>query len=388
MLFLKNKQKINIVCDLGLRSVGVALFRESPKPEIIYSKRIYLPREEVKNHSENLEFSTNLAFEDLTKNGLKLLRERGGSFTIEKMYCVLNSPWYIAETRKIMVQREEEFTISQKIIDEEIEKEEKKFKEKITEHFSKKIFHGGVQLLERTITSFSINGYETDSPLQKKATSLTLTSYMSAMPHEIFETIRKKAHKNFHIDQVIFTAFPLVLLRATRVLFKKEHDFVALHLGAESTDISAITRGSVEETGVVPVGYGKIVDLIQDKFGVTSDIAFSFISIFSSNMAETSMQNTIMLLVSQEIESWKKEVSSLQEKWPNLSKRKLFLLSEKEIEPAFKLPAKEALSKIISDVFFVTQLDMKDKVVIGAKANFDHSLFVSVVGLLNFSNLN
>lgn len=384
MFLFKNKEKINVICDIGLRSIGIALVRDGSKLEVIYSKRIYLSREEAKSHSENLELSTNAIFEDLTKNGLKILKNKERNFSLGKMYCALNSPWYMAETIKINIHRKDSFVISQKIIDEELEKEERKFREKISVHFSKKIFHEGVQMLERTITSFFVNGYSTEDPLQKKAHSLELTAYMSAMPRQVFESIKNKAQKFFHIDEVVFTTFPLVLLRATRVLYQNELNFVTVHLGAESTDISVINQGGVAESGVIPFGYEKVIDLVQEKFGVSSDIAFSFISILSSDMADFSTKDTLKLTISQEIENWKKDISSLLKKWPHFSKRKIFLISEREIEPVFKAPLKEALPEIAEEVFTMNQSVLKEKIVIGPRSSFDHSLFTAIFGFLNF----
>ncbi len=384
MLFFKKKEKINLICDLGLRSVGIAIVKESPKAEVLYSKRIYIPREEIKNHSENLEFSTKMIFEDLMNNGLKSLKTRGLNFSVEKMYCALNSPWYMAETRKIVIQKKDDFVVSQKIVNEEIGKKEVKFKEKIAKHFSKKIFHEGVQLLERTITNFLLNGYESQNPFQKKARSLELTAYMSAMPHSVFESVKKKAEKYFHLDEVVFTTFPLVVLQATQVLFQKEHDFIVVHVGAESTDISMVNKGSIDETATIPIGYSKMVDLVEEKFGASSDITFSLFSILSSSLANETTENTISLTISQEMENWKKEITALLKNWPHFSKRKIFLISEKEVEPLFKKPSKEAFIETAGEVFSIKQANTKDAITVGSRAVFDHNLFVAIIGFLNF----
>ena len=117
--WLKKKDKLVLVFDIGSSSVGGALFwtQESGVPRIIKAVRESIPLQESLNIDKFL-FSTMKSLESVTNQ-----IHKAGLGVPSSCFCVLSSPWHVSQTRIIKLEKNAPFIFTSKLAGSLIQKE-------------------------------------------------------------------------------------------------------------------------------------------------------------------------------------------------------------------------------------------------------------------------
>lgn len=291
--FQKSTSHSSVVFDIGSGSVGGAVFKKENSAQhavahIEYTKHVPLPLKE-RIHTKTLIDNTVNSIKEISQEIFSLKRR------VDSVDVVLSSPWYASYTKSLVFEKKEAFTISQSFLDEIIEKELKE----MTKGADKEM-----KLIEKRISNVKINGYSTSSPFGKKTNKIELSLYVSLAPISFLEKIELAIHQSLAVKTILFHSFPLSAFSVIRNIFQNDSDFVFIDVAGEVTDVLAVKNGSIVGTASFPLGKNHLVRKVADHFKVDSEIALSFVKIFSDGNAADDVKQKVGTLSAAIKEEW------------------------------------------------------------------------------------
>lgn len=272
----KRAEELVLVFDIGSSSVGGALFytQESGIPKIIFSVREQIIMESKLNVDKFLPFaieSLKIVTEKIYKKGLG---------APSRIFCVLSSPWYAAQTRIINFEKNTPFVFSTKLADDLIQKEVGIFKE---EHGVKSgdKKDNSVRLIELKSIKTMLNGYETNSPLDQKAKTLEMTIFISMSAEQVLKSIEQAIRAYFHVSEIKFSSFLVASFTTVRDTHPEEDNFLLVDIAGEVTDIAMIKKNILRESVSFPLGRNFIIRGIASATDSTFSEAQSVFSLIT-----------------------------------------------------------------------------------------------------------
>lgn len=307
-MFKFSREHLSLVCDVGSGSVGAGLFlfSEEPKPLLLGNIRIplkipanFAPLQE-KQVLELIEIACRELLALRTSWPVSSLQRK----KIDSMEVFLASPWHIARTSPVTVEKDSTFTLDKDFLDEILAKESEKFKSELAE---RKIVWSNVQsiqIIERAMTNVRLNGYPTASPFGKRANEAECAVYLSAVSESFLKSVREIARRTLHHDSVAIHSFPLAYFRAIDRMFLHGGDCLLFDIAGESTDISFAHQGALETIVSIPIGKNTLIRSIADRYGVTPEIALSYLHLVTDKTADPELIRDIETRITEYRESW------------------------------------------------------------------------------------
>ncbi len=311
-IFSKKKKRgeLVLVFDIGSSSVGGALFyiEESGVPNIIFSAREPIILE------KKIEFDR---FLTLTMRALEVIAVKvhtAGLGAPNRIFCVLSSPWYASQTREVFLEKNVPFIFNTKLADSLTQKEISLFKE---EHISQLMGTSNeIRPIEIKNIKTMLNGYVTDSPINKKAKELKMSFFISMSPSKTLERIEETLGEYFHIKNIKFSSFVLASFTVARDIFIHQENFLLIDVSGEVTDISIIKKDILSESISYPLGRNFIIRGVASAFNCSLAQAKTFISLYKDGHAEAEIEKTLEPVIEKLKAQWLK---AFQESLVNIS---------------------------------------------------------------------
>jgi len=304
------EDELILVFNIGSSSVKGALFhmQKSGIPKIIYSIREPILIEENVDIARFLTLalkSLDIVVNEIYKKGLG---------APSRVFCVLLSPWYVSQTRIISLKRDKPFTFTTKLADELIQKEIAVIKD---EYF-KKYTHIGDSLrpIELRNIKISLNGYETDSPLDKVAEELEMAIFVSVSAEEVCRKIEQAIARRFAVKEVKFCSFTMATFAVVRDMYADVQDFLLINVGGEVTDIAMVKNGVLRESNSFALGINFMIRAIASTMHSTLPEAKSLISLFKDGHAAAGTAKLLEPAITKLKSEW---LTKFQECLSNLS---------------------------------------------------------------------
>jgi cell division ATPase FtsA len=306
----KKKDELILVFNVGSSSVDGALFeaQSSRVPKIIFSVRELIKVEE-KIDIDNFLLSTIKSLETVVERVYK-----AGLGTPDKIFCILSSPWYVFQTRKISLKKNTPFVFTQKLADELIRKEINLFEEENALKFNDA--SGGVQVIELKNIKTTLNGYETAEALDQKTKELEMTIFISMSGEQVLKKIEETIGGYFHSKQIKFSSFILSFFTVVRDMYFRQENFLLVDIGGEVTDISMVKKNTLRESMSFPLGRNFLTRGVATELGCTLGEADSLISLYKDGHAEESVHAKLSLILDKLRREWLKK---FQDSLANLS---------------------------------------------------------------------
>ncbi len=283
----KKQDELVLVFDIGSSSVKAALFylQKSGIPKIIFSAREPIMLE------DSISVDRFLA---LTLKALETVSEkvyRRGLGAPHKIFCVLSSPWHTSHTRIINFQKNTPFTFTPKLADSLIQKEIGVMQDE----YLKKYPHIGntLRLIELKNIKISLNGYEVNDPVNKKAKELEMVVFVSLTEEEVCKKIESTIFKNFSLQDIKFCSLTMASFTIVRDLYAHQENFLLINIGGEVTDIAMVKNNTLRESASFPLGINFMMRRIASEMHVTLSEAKSLISLFKDGHAEAQTATTL-----------------------------------------------------------------------------------------------
>jgi len=170
----------------------------------------------------------------------------------ELIQVVLASPWYSTHTRTITYSKTTNFTCTQRLIDELIEKEIAYLLKQPAENGE--AFGSDSKVVEQQLSHIMLNGYETADPYGKKTRSLELTLTVTLVPAIVVERFTSIIRRSYGDRTINVTTGPYAAYVSLRDNGGVADNCVVIDVGEEVTDVAFVKNGNFLYQHSFPVG--------------------------------------------------------------------------------------------------------------------------------------
>lgn len=346
MLFSSSDKKgdVCLVLDIGNASLAVSLvcFEKGQLPRALYTIRVPL-RISAHTHADKLHVT-------LTKElseALSYVKEKGFQHEffahrdkkIQKVLCVLASPWYVSKTKKIPISNPKPFVITEAFLNDVLHKETEIFTRELREGLHGEEFVEGVEVMEKVVIDATINGYSIQNPIGQKTRDALVTLYIGIGPQAVVTEIKDKLFGFFHTDHddITFHSFPLVSFKALARMFPGEKNYILCDITGEVTDVSLVSGGVVVHTASFPSGKFFLVRKVAEAFGIPPDVAESFISVWQTGKLHTEKDAHMHQVISDVEREWNVYLEDVLVSFGETGAlpQKVYLTADTDIAPIF-----------------------------------------------------
>ncbi|MEK7646796.1 MAG: hypothetical protein AAB378_00270 [Patescibacteria group bacterium] len=300
MQFFKPKTKLLLALDISTSGVRAALFwaHKGAKPEV------------VKVFKSNAKFLAKGGFTEL-RHGiygalddiLKRIHKESSPHNIEGALVSFSSPWYFAAPRAAEIsEREEIFEITEKLVEDKLRSEKDLMKKELAQRF--KVVEDELLVLEASLMKSYINGYGVRNIYGKKAKSVSMHVYVSAVFREMAEDIKRKIAGVFGTEDVHFHTAPLILFNKIRENFKEEA-FMIVEVGEEVTDVSLVRGDVIQEIASFARGSNFLTRHAASYFKISPEEAVSYINMYSAGHLDADVALKMQNIMSEGLQEWK-----------------------------------------------------------------------------------
>ena len=258
--FTKQKQDESLVLlvDIGSASVGGALVKieKGSAPHILVTVRENISFQDALSPARflvamNRSLDKVLKTMQIKTNPVGLSQATKPTGLPAHIFCTLSSPWFILKSRHLRIAHQEEFEVTERILDEFINEDIALLKEELKETLPPK----DVKIIEKKIVQIKLNGYEVRNPYGQKTSRIELSMIVGVSSGKVVESIERKLSNFFHVKSVHFGAFPIAAFSAIRDIFPNEKNFLFIDITGEATDVSLVSNDIL--AGTVAFSRGK-----------------------------------------------------------------------------------------------------------------------------------
>lgn len=385
-------KKASLICDIGSASVGMALVDFSTsKPTILFSTRVPISIQDTFELS-SLE-PLLVSFFDESLRLIEKAQKSGGiqegsGRHIDTAHLFFSSPWYVAKSTSLQVLKDKPFFLDQHALEELILGEEKKFQSELVAS-SQASFLGDMVVIERELLTIRLNGYETLSPLLKKALDIEMALFMSVVPHRLMQVLESKVTRAFHVNHIFAHAFPLAGFRALKHTAPLESNYLFLDVAGEMTDVIMVEDSVISSSGSFSFGRNALIRALGKGLNVPLEIAVSFLATYSKDGLDEETRVKMETIIRETLAVWRDQVEKTVGKEGGIRKfpQKVFVTVDDDVSFVFL----NALKNVTGDersVFQITSGVMKDAVVYGKHASPDPFLSLESLSVSYLSNMN
>lgn len=235
-----NGERVALI-DVSSSSVraAYAVYTSRAPVRIVYETKVPIDVMQAAVADASMLRALDEALRILRSEGAPRLRKATGHGSVHRVVTSICAPWQRASLRVEVVENEKPFVFSES---------------HLKEAFGKAPPGPGHIQTEETVVATLLNGYDTTSPLGKKAKRAEIIVLSASMAQETYEIMRKTLASFSHARDVLFSTFASVSYRAIRSAFPLQKEFLALRVSGEATELSFVKRGFPIATGAVSVG--------------------------------------------------------------------------------------------------------------------------------------
>jgi hypothetical protein len=216
-----------------------------PKLELMVTSEFGAHTKKEKSaYTESMLAAVKASIDTLIAQVTKRLSDNHIALRIQKTHVVLQAPWYKIITRDIVIERDDEFEIDEKDIDELMEKE----------MHLQDVLSDDTQLIEKTITHVLLNGYELLDPFKKKTKHITISLYAGIIDTTVYRTLQHTIRDIVSVKKPEMSTFPLVAFTALRDKFLSEKNYLLLNVTGTSTECTFVIDGAIAYHVILPLG--------------------------------------------------------------------------------------------------------------------------------------
>ncbi len=372
-------QQVVLILDIGSGSVGGALvlLRKNRNPKLIYSVRKQMRFSEkldIKNFRNSMLGSLNFVVSEISKKGITHLNFlKITNKEIKKVYCFFSSPWYASGSRTIKIEKDSLFTVSEKNLNDLVEKEKETFIKNDLENYLGK----DTVIMDDKIIRLKLNGYTVDNFKNKKVNSFEADMFMSAISRDLSDMVEKSVFAYFPSAKVKSHSFSLPVFLSLRDIDSQNNDFIFTDISGEVTEVSLVRDGVLKEVVSFPVGKNFFIRELFTKMNLSKSGVESMFNLIASGHLDNDSLKKIKSSISDSKKVW---LNGFEKSLINLSggsavPRKVYISSGRGIGPIIK--------DILESASFTKVM------ILGYGGDFDISLVASshLFNTVDFGNL-
>ncbi len=332
----KKDSECVLVFDIGSGSVGgaIVLTSKGHTPAILYSFRSDIPFQEEATGLRLLS----LMIRSLSQVVLALCHEGfdAAGFgserpKIEEAFISLSAPWVISKTSLLKLQNQTPLTITPEVFSSLL-----KHSAEETQPSQNDVPKGSFQI-ERKLIKSILNGYETSSPYEKKATEAEFALFSSFSASKVTEKISDTITELIHPKTMSFHSFALLTFVALRELYPHEEHFLAVDVSGEQTELSIVKKGVLVETVTFPFGRNHLIRTLKKSIHVPALGAEAFFKLYASKSGTGKLYERVRKVLELSEENWRNEfqktLTTFSEEF--FLPKSLFITADDDVTPIF-----------------------------------------------------
>ena len=362
-LFKKPGEEIVAVFDIGNGSIGGALVRLSTHlpPVIIYSHReplSYVESPTSRHLLSHMLKNLKIVAHDLALNGLKSARTSPFlKLPFHDIFCVFASPWYISQTKMLKLENDKEFTVTKKIISNIVGEEQKRLSESIKDGKHAFLSNDAIPL-EKRIINTSLNGYDIDKPIGKKAREVELTLFSSFISKDVITKTAEVIQSALHGRTIKSSSYAISSWNAVQKMFPNEHDYLFADVSGETTEFSLVINDIPVEVASFPIGRNAVLRKTVRDLKVAPSVAESYLSMESSGTLEKGQSGRLNEAIKPLQDEWFRSLNEIVLSWGKnyIVPNSIFVTVDSDVSMIFEtvlkrnMPAELGIIKNLLDV--------------------------------------
>ena len=183
-----------------------------------------------------------------------------------------------------------------------------------------------------------LNGYETASPFEKKASEAEFSVFGSFSLPRVTEKISDIIANFIHAKQVTYHSFSLLAFSTLRELYPNEENFVIVDVSGEQTELAIVKKAVLVETITFPFGRNHLIRMLKKYTDMPASGVSAIFKLYVENNGTGRLFERAKKVFEKAKEEWgekfSKTLSAFSEETflPQL----IFLTADDDVAPIFK----------------------------------------------------
>ncbi len=307
--------EIVLIFDIGSGSVGaaLALISESHKPILLATERAELSFQDTLRAKQLQP----LMLRALSRATLSLLAEgipRAGlsarRLKVAGALFVLAAPWCSSRTKTLSLSQKEPLTITEQVIAELVRHSDGE-REKVAEttDVAERKIPPVVTRFERLLLSARLNGYETEEPVGKVASTASFSFFESRAPRALLSAIGDTVEHFIHPRRARFHSYALSAISTLRELFPGAEDFLFLDIGGEMTEAVIVRKRALRGVFSFPRGRNHLIRALAEGAHSSPSVAAAILSLTREKNLHAGQEERTTALLHSFRDSWLGELN-------------------------------------------------------------------------------
>ena len=243
----KSAERFGIIIDIGSGSVLTAIVYSDPNkkhPQIIWSHREHAPLQNI----DSLEKSAKAVMAALVNasmlldaEGRKILYDFAKEAKLTEVQCSISAPWSYTVTKTVNYKQDEEFIITDNLIDDLISSIQDKIKGDLQTNAALKNL--GLQVITNGTMDMLSSGYRVQNPVGEKTNNLSISHVNVVAQEYLIDAIDEMQQKLFVQAETKKISFILMLFSVVRELLPNTFDVCLVDVTYEATEIGVVRDG-------------------------------------------------------------------------------------------------------------------------------------------------
>lgn len=293
------KGNVFAVYDVSSSSVaGAHVLRSADTPVILASFRSDAPLQEEKDMQRFVE------------EGVKHLTDIVARVRAADVHhpdhiqVVLASPWYSSQTRTIVYKKDAAFVCTQKLVDSLVEAEVSRILKEEEGAFG--AFGEQSVVVEKQLSTIKLNGYQTNAPFGKQATTLELFLTITIAPKPVLDRFTDVLRRAYGTRDIAYTTSPFTTFVVMRDLDPSRDEALIIDVGEEISDVAFVKHGTMLYQQSFPVGTFGLYRALAGTSAHTLTESMTMLETYRLGKLSTSAAATVETAIAVFVKEWQK----------------------------------------------------------------------------------
>lgn len=295
---------VHIIFDVGSGSIGgaiVMLDDGSGKPRVLFSTRHNLEadatfsfeaffRRMARTHGtvtneigRELSRVSQAAGESIWRGSRPLHAETPLAFSGVDIF--FSAPWYTTRSYHIDLESETPRPVTSVLLQSMLSDAAAALREEMS--------RADMKIFEQSIMGVELNGYQTLTPLNSAARSVTVHTLTSAISRRTLSAVEAPLRTHFNNREITKHSFAKATYTVLRDLFPKEENWFSVDISGEMTEVVEVQGGVVHRLSTFPIGRHTLTRIIMQLNQATCSEAESVLVAYFTGHLEVKLAEKI-----------------------------------------------------------------------------------------------
>lgn len=249
--FSRTHHPLVVLFDITASRVAGAYvsYPEKGLPEVVYTEALAVKRHASEEIEAAVLRTLKKVGEMLITRGAPAVQRVLGHARAGEVIVSMGAPWQETRVHTEVIQSEEPFMLTSKLISQTIADAESKDSSRTP---------SGTELIGMTL-----NGYAVQEGVGRKVKTAALTLLSSTLDTKTTERVYSCVRSIFHSRDITFTAFAPVTFEVLKTLYPHERSYLILNVGARESDLAFVRHGVLVDIGSKPHGLDALLSSVH-----------------------------------------------------------------------------------------------------------------------------